>query len=311
MQSDAKLPRKRFHANALYYFDMVYRHGSIREAARHLHVASSAVSRQILKLEDELGVPLFERLANGLRLTSAGEIFAHHVRTVLQDAERMHSELEALQGLHRGHVEIISVEGPSIELIPNLLESFNLKYPNITVGLSLAGSDAIAPAIISGQADIGLGFDLSRSEEIQQLTLARFPLGAVVTPDHPLAKQTKVTLQQCAQHPLIMSKPGTSTYLHMAPLLAQLGVPHASIECNSFEFSRRMVLRGAGIAFQTRIGIEDDLAKGDLVHIPIAHQQPFYSDLGVYVRGGRHLTTAMDFFARALCDTLVSLAETT
>ncbi|MGV8378248.1 LysR family transcriptional regulator, partial [Pseudomonas aeruginosa] len=76
------------------------------EAARRLNVASSAVNRQILKLEDEIGAPLFDRLPGGLRLTGAGEIFARHVTVVLQDMERVRSELDALQGLRTGHVEV-------------------------------------------------------------------------------------------------------------------------------------------------------------------------------------------------------------
>ncbi|PKM03292.1 MAG: LysR family transcriptional regulator, partial [Gammaproteobacteria bacterium HGW-Gammaproteobacteria-6] len=99
----------RIHSPAIHYFDMVRRCQSIREASRRLNVASSAVNRQILKLEDEIGAPLFERLPGGLRLTAAGEIFARHVIVVLQDAERVRSELDALQGLRTGHVEIATV----------------------------------------------------------------------------------------------------------------------------------------------------------------------------------------------------------
>ena len=80
--------RLRIHSPAIHYFDMVRRCQSIREAARRLNVASSAVNRQILKLEGEIGSPLFERLPAGLRLTAAGEVFARHVLVVLQDAAR-------------------------------------------------------------------------------------------------------------------------------------------------------------------------------------------------------------------------------
>jgi DNA-binding transcriptional LysR family regulator len=83
----------RIHAPAIYYFDMVRRCHSIREAARRLNVASSAVNRQILKLEDEVGAALFERLPGGLRLTAAGEILTRHVSFLLQDVERVRGEL--------------------------------------------------------------------------------------------------------------------------------------------------------------------------------------------------------------------------
>ena len=80
----------RIHAPALQYFDVVRRAGSIREGARRLNVASSAVNRQILKLEDEIGAALFERLPSGLRLTLAGEVLAQHVTIVLRDLSARH-----------------------------------------------------------------------------------------------------------------------------------------------------------------------------------------------------------------------------
>jgi DNA-binding transcriptional LysR family regulator len=73
----------RLHARALLYFDAIRKAGSIREAARRLHVASSAVNRQLLELEDQIGAPLFERLPAGLQLTAAGEVVARHVIVVL------------------------------------------------------------------------------------------------------------------------------------------------------------------------------------------------------------------------------------
>ncbi|WP_213305618.1 helix-turn-helix domain-containing protein [Paraburkholderia sacchari] len=80
--------RVNVHARSIRYFDMICRCGSIREAARRLHVDGSAVNRQLLNLE-EVGATLFERLPGGLRLTEAGGLFAQHVVTVLQEEQRV------------------------------------------------------------------------------------------------------------------------------------------------------------------------------------------------------------------------------
>lgn len=109
------------YAASIRYLEAVRRAGSIRQAARQLNIASSAVNRQILKLEDELGIPLFERLSSGLRLTAAGEIFARHASTVLHDARRAEEELEAQKGLRRGYVRIASVEGLTFDLLPSVI----------------------------------------------------------------------------------------------------------------------------------------------------------------------------------------------
>ncbi|TBV11112.1 LysR family transcriptional regulator [Stutzerimonas kirkiae] len=291
------------HSPAIHYFDMVRRCRSIREAARRLNIASSAVNRQILKLEDEIGMPLFERLPGGLRLTAAGEIFARHVLVVLQDAERVRSELDALQGLRSGHVEIATIEGVTIDLLPCVLERLNQRYPRITVGITSLGSQAIPESVISGQADIGLAFALPRTAELQQLGVGHFRLGAIVAADHPLATRSEVSLATCAEYPLILAKSALSIHHLMAPLLTRNRISRqASLQTSSVELAQQMARRGIGVAFQTRIGIEAEIARGELVHLPLTDNGGVFSDLGVYVRGARYLPVAVDAFVRALCE---------
>jgi hypothetical protein len=86
------------HYRAIGYFEAVRRWGSIREAARRLDVAASAVNRQILKFETDFGLPLFKRLPEGMRLTPAGEISARHAVAVLQDEQRLASEVKRSKG---------------------------------------------------------------------------------------------------------------------------------------------------------------------------------------------------------------------
>jgi DNA-binding transcriptional LysR family regulator len=78
----------------LRYFSAIARHGSIREAAEELHIAQSALSRQIQKLEEDFGVPLFQRHARGVKLTSAGEIFLRHAQTNLRQIERVRDRID-------------------------------------------------------------------------------------------------------------------------------------------------------------------------------------------------------------------------
>jgi DNA-binding transcriptional LysR family regulator len=299
--------RLRIHSPAIHYFDMVRRCQSIREAARRLNVASSAVNRQILKLEGEIGSPLFERLPAGLRLTAAGEVFARHVIVVLQDAARASSELDALQGLRTGHVEIATVSGVTVDLLPSVLESMTVRYPHITVGVTSLGSQAIPNAVTSGQADIGIAFALRRTADLQQLGVGHFRLGAIIPADHPLAGRREVSFSTCAEHRLILAKSDLSIHHLLAPVIARTRTPHkAALETSSVELAAQMAKRGAGIAFQTRIGIETELATGGLVHVPLNDNGQVLSDLGVYVCSSRYLPVAVDAFVRALCEEIAS-----
>ncbi|MGA4632415.1 LysR family transcriptional regulator [Pseudomonas solani] len=293
----------RIHSPAIHYFDMVRRCNSIREAARRLNVASSAVNRQILKLEDEIGAPLFDRLPAGLRLTPAGEILTRHITVVLQDVERVRSELDAMQGLRTGHVEIATVEGVTIDLLPRVLKAMHERYPRVTIGVTAMGSQAIPEAVLSGAADLGLAFFLPRSAELQQLSVGHFRLGAIVPRGHALASLHEVSFATCAEHGLILAKQELSIHHLLGPLQKRLNLPgKPALESSSVELARQLVKRGMGVAFQTRIGIEADLEAGDLVHLPLTDNGGIFNDLGLYVRSGRYLPVAVDALARQLTE---------
>jgi DNA-binding transcriptional LysR family regulator len=289
------------------YFDAIRRAGSVREAARRLNIASSAVNRQLLKLEAELGAPLFERLPGGLKLTHAGATFARHANEVLQDAERVRSELEALKGLRTGHVEIATVEGLSSDLLPGILEQAREKFPRVTVGVNVLGSGAIPAALIAGDADLGVAFALAKSPELQQLSSAPFSLGALMRPDHPLAANISLSLSTCAAHPLILPKAELSMRQMLYNAFPKL--PVGAIETSSVELAKQLTLRGLGISFQTRIGVENELREGELVFIPITKPYALRSDLGVYVRAARNPPVAVHALAQILASSLAVISS--
>ncbi len=293
----------RIHAPAIQYFDAVWRAGSIRAAARRLNVASSAVNRQILKLEDEIGTPLFERLAGGLKLTAAGEALARHVIAVLQDLERTRSDVDALRGARAGHITVATVEGVCGAIVPDAIEKLRQRAPRVTIAVNSMGSFAIPPAVADGNADIGIAFALRRSPELHQLALGRFRLGAVVRPDHPLAARKTVSFAACLDYPLILAAPDLSINQLLEPVISRIpNPPKPAITSSSIELMRELAMRGTGIAFQTRIGLERQIASGMLVHVQIDADGPIWSDLGVYVRAGRALPAATDAFLRLIIE---------
>jgi DNA-binding transcriptional LysR family regulator len=291
----------RIHAPAILYFDAVWRAGSIREAARRLNVASSAVNRQILKLEEEIGAPLFDRLPGGLKLTAAGEALARHVIAVLQDLERARSDVESLRGARAGHITVATVEGVCGALLPEAIERMRRRAPRVTISVVTMGSFAIPRAIAQGEADIGVAFALRRSSDLHQVAIGRFRLGAVVPPDHPLAAKTKVSFSACLDFPLMLATPDLSINQLLEPLMSRTTrQPRAVITSSSVELMRELAARGAGIAFQTRLGLERQIADGSIVHIPLDAGGPIWSDLGVYVRAGRSLPGSLDVFLQIL-----------
>lgn len=283
------------HARVLKSFDMIRRCGSIREAARQLHIASSAINRQLLQLEDTLGMPLFERLPQGLELTAAGEAFARHVQNVFQDERRLSQELGQLQGLQRGPLHVMAVEGLCSDLLPRVLARLYARHPGLSVQLHTGGSAATAQAVRTGDADVGLGFSIAADDELQACCLRRDPIGAVLSPDHALAGRTTLSLAECAQvSPLILPVPSLSLHALLAPLLQRLPVgTKVLLETASLDLAKRMAQQGLGIAFQSRWGLEQEIAQRQLVHVPLHAPAPVWCELGVYVRARRSLPPAV------------------
>jgi len=295
------LKPSRLHSNAIVYFDAVRRHGSIREAARKLNMASSAVNRQILKLEQDIGLPLFERLPGGVRLTAAGETFARHSILVLQDAERFAAEINQLIGVHAGHVAVAAAEGICTSVMPAVIAALKARAPRITVSLRRTESLAIAEAVMSGDADLGVGFDLLPPPGLRRVFAAEFAVGAIMKSDHALAARTTVSLSACLEYPLILPEGMISLNQLLAPAFLRLNVtPVASVSSNSIEAIRAMVEMGLGIGLQTNFGLDESLASGRMVHVPIDAGGPIISTIAAFTRGQRTLPPPVDLFLELL-----------
>jgi len=303
--------RLRIHAPALQYFDVVRRAGSIREGARRLNVASSAVNRQILKLEEEIGASLFERLPSGLRLTLAGEVLAQHVTVVLRDLERATSAVEAIKGLQFGHVELATLDGLCRRIVPTALAAVHRAHPRLSFGVTILDTDKIPAAIISGDFHLGLAFEVWRRAELRQLAVAKVRLGAVVRQDSALAGRPSVTLRDCTNQPLILPKANFANRDQLHPLFFDARLrDRGQFEAGSMELMTQLVLRGLGVAFMTRIGIETFLETGELVHIPLQHQRrPVFSELGLYARADIALPLAATAAAERIAEAMQGHAE--
>lgn len=291
----------RIQSPVLRYFDAVRRAGSIREAARQLNVASSAVNRQILNLEDELGAPVFDRQPGGLKLTPVGEALARHTNLVFSDLNRTITEIADLQGARTGHVTIAAAESVMSILRDAILEMYR-SAPRITITVTTMGSFSIPDALERGEADIGVAFALRKSVELLQVHRRQFRLGAVVRPDHPLATDRReVPLGACLAYPLILATSDLSITNLLELALRQDSVrPHPVVTSGSIVLMQDLAAEGHGVAFQTRVGLDRRLADGSLVHIPLVADGPILSDLGVYVRAGRKLPLATHIFLHLL-----------
>ena len=138
------------HAPILKYFTTVAELGTIRQASRHLHVSASAINRQILNLEDLIGVPVFERRRTGMRLTEVGEIALRHCRSTLQNFAQMQSEIDAQRGRVTGTVEIRTLDSMTVQFLPQAITSFHAVHPMVEVHVRSTDPASTARAVARG-----------------------------------------------------------------------------------------------------------------------------------------------------------------
>ena len=290
------------HANVLRYFLEVARCGSIRKAAQNLFVASSAVNRQILQLEAELGTELFDRLPTGIRLNAAGEIVLRHVRTTLHDFELLRSELDAQKGERTGHVSLVAMDSLFVDFLPAAVEEFAEEFPAVTFSL-LAMSPTEVPAVVaSGEADIGICFVTRAPPGTEIVASAAFPIGVVMATSHPLAGKAQIRYEDCRGYPFVLSHGRWPIYDTLAPTFADFWDSlDPRISSNVSPLLKRSVVAGRGIAFFSRLGFLKEIAAGEAVWRPL--DDPAINKLraGIIVGRGR----ALPFVERTFLDRLV------
>jgi len=254
----------------LHWFQLVARLGSIRQAARSLNVAPSSVSRILAQLEQDLGTPLFERVRQRLRLTSAGELLLYHARLSTKELNRAVTEINDLHGLRRGTVSIAVVESIARGLLPGALAEFWTRYPEITVDVRVTTSEGAGEAVGLGDSDLAIAFDVRVPPNARRLAAATLPLGALLRPGDRLAGRAELRVYDLAGERVVLSDPslalGSSLKEALGGALASLG---RRARTNSIALMVELAKRGQGVALQTRVGVEREVAEGTLVFVPI------------------------------------------
>lgn len=298
------------HAAVLRYFVAVARAGSIRKASEELHVASSAVSRQIQKIEDELGTPLFERLPNGLRLTRAGEIALRHARDTLHQFDIMRGELGDLKGKKTGRVHVACLDSLSVQFLPERVMTFHRLHPAIDLRIRNDNYSQIFGFVADGDVDVGITFDLARPEDIRRVAGVPMPLMAMVARGHPLAKQKSVTLQECAQFNLLLQLDNEVMSSMISIELAALDrTGRTLVATNNQMMLKPLILAGVGVAFFTPMGLLNELREGSVVALPIAGSRLQELEISVMVPRNRPLTGATQAFVDFIAAELVAYSN--
>lgn len=286
------------------YFDAVATRGSIRKAADSLFIASSALTRQILELEDQVGTALFERVPSGVRLTPAGELLHSHVRETLAALKATCLGIDDLGGLVHGTVRLASTETVAVEALPCAIALFQQIHPGVVFELSILSGQIALGRLLGDQVDVVvlLNPNVVAGLHVQHSTAQ--DMCAVVRVDHPLAKKKSITLQECAAYPLGVPELGMGGRLLLDELAARQSLALTpSLVANSMEALKAFVRHSNGVAFQLASGLTRNVRLREVCAIPLA-DPAVSSKLVIATRKGRLLSQAAAAFLEHLKATL-------
>ncbi len=295
------------HAAVLRYFQEVARRGSVRRAAAVLNVASSAVNRQLLKLEAELGVQLFDRLPGGMRLTRAGELLLRHVGDTLHDFERVRADIDDLRGVKTGHVAIAAVDSLLVEFLPQAIETFRKEFPAVTYSVGAVAPAEVPAEVVAGRADIGFTFVAKPPAGAQYYASISAPIGVVMAANHPLARKRRISFEDCRRFPALLQEGPLPRAADIDPDFNAFRETLApKLVSNSINLLKYAIHHNMGLSYFTKLGFLREIREGELVWRPLASRAINTLRLGLMTPTDRQLpiVTSMlvELLARRLRD---------
>ena len=296
------------HARVLRYLDEVVRRGSIRKAAEYLHVAPTAVNRQILDLEAELGAPLFDRIHNRLRLTPLGEMVLTHVRSTLREHAALRERIADFKGMRRGEITVAATSGLAGSLLPSLVQDFRSSHPGMVVRVIDLPTQAIVSAVEAGEVDLGLAYDLAPRPGLRMLAASEWQIGAILPVKHPLAHHSSLLLSECVGHPLILPAPALTIRSLLDEAFARSAIEVTPVaESTSMALMQRLVMLGEGIALLNALDVLEELDHGSLSFVSLRDAHLQRQTLMLFVRKGAELSAAASLMAASIESALARL----
>jgi len=250
-------------------FLTVAREKRFSRAAEKLYRTQSAVSQSIRKLEEELGEPLFDRSSRDGLLTDAGRLLQEYAERLLNLRDDAHGALVELRQLHRGKLTIAANEFTALYLLPVLAE-FRRLHPMIRIAVNRSFGSHIPDDVLRHNSELGVLTYNPEGAQLCSIVVYLDELILVVPPSHPLASAHQVSIRQLGAEMFVahnVPSPYRDKVIqafkrHKTPL-------HMEIELPTLQAIKRFVAMGNGVALVPEISVENELARGELIRIPV------------------------------------------
>lgn len=250
----------------------VARLGSVTRAAQGLKVSQPAVTQQIRRLEEELGVRLLERRQGRLAPTDAGERVRVFARRWVDEYRELRRQLPGREAELRGNLRLGASTIPGEFVVPRVVAGFRELHPQVKATVVVADTAEVIDRLLSGEFHVGF---VGAKVEVPDLVVGRLTqdeLVLVVYPGHPFARRQSVRFEELSEHPLILREPGSGTMRSLQTALAEQGLElpqdNVVMRLGSSRAITSAVAAGLGIGFVSSLAVAAE-SPARLVCVPI------------------------------------------
>lgn len=283
-------------------FAAIAEEANLTRGAARAHLAASSASHRLAKLEESLGVALFERHARGLRPTRAGEALLGHARQVFAQLEQMHADLSPFARGVRAQVSLYANTNAINCFLPDDLGEFLRAAPHIRVTMKEMTSPEILRCVTSGEAEIGVVAGTVPADALIAHPYRRDRIVLVTPPCHPMSARARVRISEVLDQPFVMLHAGSAFHTGLMNYVAETGGRlDVRIEVRSFEAVLRMAGAGVGLGLVPRSAAERFGRQRPFAIVDV--DEPWASrDLSIVVRRNASLSA----HAQSLVDALLA-----
>lgn len=223
--------------------------GSFTAAGEKLHVSQSAISRQIILLEDELGEPVFHRIGRRIRITPAGESLLQLSHRVFQDLQETVSTIRDKRESLRGTMRLVGGMTVCLYVFPALLAEVRRIHPNLDLKVTVGSTDRSIAMLRSGAGDLGMITLPVEATDLVGVPVLEEELLLVTYPSHPLARRRTISAADLDKQAFVLFETGSITRKLVESFFAREGIaPDIIMETENVEIIKAMVRNGLGIS---------------------------------------------------------------
>jgi len=283
-------------STALKAFLVVAEHNSFSRAAEQLYLTQPAVSKRIVKLEEQLNTRLFDRIGRTVSLTVSGQHLLPKAKAILQAMDDTACELTNLSGHVGGKLRIATSHHISLHRLPEPLRLFIARYPQVELDIQFAESEVIYDGLLQGRWQLGIiTLNPEPHPQLQQQVIWQDQMQFVAAPDHPLSQQSSVNLAELSSYPALLSKSNTFTRGIVEQDFGEQELAlKVAMSTNNLDTIRMMVSIGMGWSILPQTLINNDLK------VIASQSKPIVRHLGCVWHQQRSLSNA----AKALMEIL-------